>query len=266
MLAHVINLDSATTRWRHMIAAFQATEMRLVRVDAVDGNSMELSRDQLDCAGYRRRHGREINIFEVACYLSHLKALAAFLNDTRDEHTLILEDDVAPASDLDLVVREALKFSDRWSVLRLSGLSRGRPLEVKRLSVERSLHVNMARVKGAGAYIINRTAARCFVDRLLPMTVPYDHAMDREWFWGLKAACVLPFPISQTDRRFRSSIQHNSQPKLGEARRLRTTYPYQAFNEMSRYIFRLCSFAAWKTLSGPSHCRNMRAAPTPTPS
>ena len=128
----------------------------------------------------------------------------------------------------------------------MSGLSRGKPLPVRKLSGGFTVCVNFGRTKGAGAYIVNRTAARRFVDHLLPITVPYDHAVDREWFWGLKAASILPFPISQTDRLFRSSIQHNSQQKLSRIRRFGTTYPYQVFNELTRYVFRLAAFAEWK--------------------
>lgn len=248
MNGYVINRDGEAARWRHMIAAFRATEIRLVRVPAIDGAAARPTTGEFDASGYRRRHGRRINVFEVACYLSHLKALRAFLDESDDDIAMILEDDVTPAPALDAVMREALKFSGAWNVLRLSGLSRGKPLLVKRLSSPHSFYVNMGRLKGAGAYMIDRAAARCFVEHLLPMTLPYDHAMDREWFWGLKAACILPFPVSQTGRRFRSSIQHNSQPKLGRAWRLCTTYPYQAFNELNRYVFRLRACAGWIAL------------------
>jgi glycosyl transferase family 25 len=245
MLAYVINLDTATDRWKHMTVAFQATDLRLIRVSAVDGNSMILPADQFNPSGYHRRHGREINIFEVACYLSHLKALAAFLDGGVQETAIILEDDVTPATDVNAITREALNFSGKWDILRLSGLSRGSPVRVGKLTSGHSICVNLARLKGAGAYMINRKAAQRFLNHLLPITLPYDHAMDREWCWGLKAAYVLPFPISQTACQFRSSIQHNSKRKLSCARRLATTYPYQAFNELHRYIFRICSFATW---------------------
>ena len=267
MLGFVINLDSAPGRWEHMVAAFQATDIRLNRIAAVDGAAITLPMDEFDVAGYRRRHGREINIFEVACYLSHLKAMRAFLEHSDAEHALILEDDVSPSPSMDEVIREAMKFADRWSVLRLSGLSRGKPLRVRKLPSGHTLSVNVGRVKGAGAYIVNRAAAKQFVDHLLPITLPYDHALDREWFWGLNAVCALPFPISQTDRLFRTSIQQHSKPKLSRARRYATTYPYQAFNELSRYIFRLCSLTLWEgEITPPPSSSPPGTLPPPTPS
>jgi glycosyl transferase family 25 len=116
----------------------------------------------------------------------------------------------------------------------------------------------VGRIKGTGAYVVSRTAAKQFVDHLLPIKLPYDHALDREWFWGLNAVCALPFPISQTDRLFRSSIQKHSQPKLSRARRFATTYPYQAFNEVSRYIFRLGSLVTWEGETGPSLAKRVK--------
>ena len=96
----------------------------------------------------------------------------------------------------------------------------------------------MGRLKGAGAYLIDRRAAETLLARLLPMRLPYDHAIDREWFWGLRAAYVLPFPVSQIESDFDSPVQPGTWPKLSRTRRCFTTYPYQAFNEVSRWLFR----------------------------
>jgi glycosyl transferase family 25 len=229
-----------------MVRAFHPTGIRLVRVPAVDGASMQTQSDGFDPAGYRRLHGREINLFEVACYFSHIKALRAFLDNGDDDAALILEDDVTPLPSMDAAIQDALRYLPTWSIIRLSGLSDGSPLRVEPLSGAHALCINLGRLKGAGAYMITRAAARQMVDHLLPVTLPYDHAMDREWLWNLKAACILPFPISQTGALFRSSIQHNSKPKLGNAIRFCGTYPYQAFNEVNRFFFRLRAFAAWQ--------------------
>jgi hypothetical protein len=76
------------------------------------------------------------------------------------------------------------------------------------------LCVNFARLKGAGAYVLDRRAARAFATGLLPMWLPFDHAIDREWAFGLRAAYVQPFPISQVEKRFRSSIQSGPSRRL----------------------------------------------------
>jgi GR25 family glycosyltransferase involved in LPS biosynthesis len=74
------------------------------------------------------------------------------------------------------------------------------------------------------------------------MRVPFDHAIDREWVYGLRSFSVQPFPISQTQAGFRSSIQKGPSGKLPKWRRWLTTYPYQVVNELSRYTSRAWSY------------------------
>jgi glycosyl transferase family 25 len=97
------------------------------------------------------------------------------------------------------------------------------------------LCVSFGRLKGTGAYVVDRLAAGMMVKGLLPMRVPWDHAVDREWPLGLRACSVFPFPVSQTDSPFRSSVQGGKARKLSTVRRWATAYPYQVMNEISRW-------------------------------
>jgi glycosyl transferase family 25 len=234
---YILNLDAATDRWAFMEAAFRPTAFRIHRVPAVNGNSLELPIAEFAEGDYRWYHGRSTNPREVGCYLSHIRACEAFLRSDQ-QHALICEDDIILQPHFEAVLDAALRHAGSWNVLRLSGLSNGTPVRVASLTEGHALHVSLGRLKGAGAYIVDRAAAAAFAAKLLPMWLPYDHAMDREWFYGLRAAVVLPFPVSQTESGFRSSIQAGKSRQLGKLRRWFTTYPYQAFNEISRWIFR----------------------------
>ncbi len=242
---YIINLDRAPSRWKHIEESFEKTSLQLCRIPAVDGNTLTLPCADFDAKRFRRFHGRVINIYEVACYLSHMKAIKAFLS-TNEEHALICEDDIFVCPDLEKVITAALQESTSWNILRLTGLYPGKTVSVKRLAGEYSLAVQLGRLKGAGAYIVDRKAAEAFARHLLPMWLPWDHAFDREWFLGLKALSVTPFLISQTREHFPSAIQKNSQPKLSNLQRWLTTYPYQIFNELTRYLFRFSTLIAWK--------------------
>lgn len=237
MRAHVINLDSAKERWVHMERAFAGSALELVRVPAVIGKDLTLPLPEFDEGKFRRRHGRHTNIFEVACYLSHVKALKSFLG-TADSHALICEDDLSPGPGLDGVLARLMTMSDRWNMVRLAGLKLGRPLGITDLGGGYSLTVPFHRFKGTGAYLIDRKAAEALVRGLLPMWLPYDHALDREWVHGFTVASVAPFPISQTEEEFASGIQGNAQRHLSRSVRWRWTYPYQVVNELSRWITR----------------------------
>jgi glycosyl transferase family 25 len=98
--------------------------------------------------------------------------------------------------------------------------------------------VNLGRLKGSGAYLVDRRAAAALRNYLLPMRLPYDHALDREWCWGLRALSVLPFPATQNESPFLSSVQPGTYPRLSRFHRCLGTYPYQSCNEFSRWIYR----------------------------
>lgn len=244
---YALNLDHAKERWAFVTGAFAQTPFTLHRVPAVNGRALVFPIAEYSEPSFRRIHGRGTNPGEVGCYLSHIKAMRMFL-ETNDSHAIICEDDALPRPGLEAVLECALQQSHRWNILRLSGLSAGSPVRVAPLCGDYGLYLNFGRIKGTGMYLIDRTAARAFVTRLIPMKLPFDHAIDREWVYGLRAASILPFPCSQTDSGLRSSIQNGSAPKLPRLHRWATTYPYQVCNEIARCLFRARSFAEWKLL------------------
>ena len=78
------------------------------------------------------------------------------------------------------------------------------------------------------------------------LTLPHPDYAERLFRWlnyGLKAASVLPFPASQTERQFRTSIQIGETGRLSFRYRWFTTYPYQAFNEIGQWLARSLSIA-----------------------
>lgn len=235
--AFVINLDSASDRWDAMKEAFAGANVTLHRVPAIDGNALQFPHSDYAEGLFRLFHGRMTNPREVGCYLSHLAACQAFL-ETGGDRALIFEDDVTPEPGFEAVLDDLLNQGSHWNVIRLTGLSLGIPINVATLRGGHSICVGIGRLKGAGAYLVDRKAAQRFVEGLLPMRLPFDHAIDREWALGLRAAYVLPFPFSQTERGFRSSIQKGGTGKVPSVARWFTTYPYQAFNEISRWLCR----------------------------
>jgi glycosyl transferase family 25 len=157
---------------------------------------------------------------------------------TGESHALIGEDDISLGPDFDGVLQAAMDHSGSWNILRLTGLSARLPLKVAPLTNHYSLSINLGRTKGAGAYVLDRRAAETLLTRLLPMRLPFDHAIDREWFFGLRSLAVHPFPGSQVEGDFLSTVQRGTFPKFAESRRLMTVYPYQFVNETLRLWFR----------------------------
>jgi glycosyl transferase family 25 len=239
--AFIINLVSATYRWAFVEQSFRHSRLTLVRVPAIDGKAITLPNENYSESRYSWLHGRTSNPRELACYLSHLRAMQTFLA-TKETHALIGEDDILLQPDFDEALDAALAKARHWNILRLSGLRAGQPVSTGKKCGRYDLCVNFGRVKGAGAYLIDRRAATVLTEKLLPMWLPYDHAIDREWWFGLRGMSLIPFPISQTDSGFLSSVQPGTYPKLSRTRRFLGTYPYQAANEICRWLFRGMSY------------------------
>jgi glycosyl transferase, family 25 len=92
----LINLDRSPERLAQMTERCDAAGIVFARVNAVDGRCLSDSeRQQYDRDGGIAWYGLPMIDNEVACYLSHLKALRAFL-DTGAAYGLILEDDTEP--------------------------------------------------------------------------------------------------------------------------------------------------------------------------
>src|SRR5712691_4131707 len=100
MRAFIINLDSATDRWAFVQESFARSRLVLCRVPAINRTALKLPDARYSEKLYRWFHGRTPNVRELACYLSHLKAIEAFLA-TDEEHALIGDDDLVLRPDFD---------------------------------------------------------------------------------------------------------------------------------------------------------------------
>lgn len=194
---YLINLDRAPERLAEMTERLQAIGLSFERVPAIDGRGIDLAtadRRRVDERRYVRCHGKVLNPNEVGCYWSHVRAIETFLASGA-EFGLILEDDVSFDEDLPEVLEALLACSGEWDVAKLSGRHSGWPVPKRQLTTSRRLVTLLARHTGAGAYLINRYAAECYLRKLLPMVVPYDHAFDKEWVFGFKFRGIDPPPI-----------------------------------------------------------------------
>jgi len=250
MKAYLINLDRAKDRLETSRQTLQQAGIEMVRIKAVDGALLQRPYKNYSQTLYRLFHGKKTIPSELGCYFSHLKAMQKFL-ETDDEYALILEDDIGAGTGSREIIEAAIQFGGFWDILRLSGLRNGHPWKVVELKSGYHLCVNMARQTGAGAYVVNRRAAKKMLKTMKTMKVPYDHAFDREWFYGLKALCVNPFPFDQRAFEHASQIDASkiySSPKYPAWQRYWSVFPYRFVNEVSRFIFRLMQYLITKSI------------------
>lgn len=255
---YLINLDRAQERLQRMQAKCAAAGLSFERVAAVEGASLTFPCAEFDARSYRYLHGRRVIPAEVGCYLSHVECARRLLASDA-EHALILEDDVAFPPDFARLLQLALADAGDWDILRLSTMNKGPKFGYRKLADGRSLAIALTREKGAGAYVINRTAANWIVRDLMPMRLSYDIAFDLEYIDGLRAAFIDPVPVDQRDEA-KSQIQNGIKAFKYPRSRYLTVLPYRVWLESSRVVLRLARYLRLSLRYQPRRAL-VRAAP-----
>lgn len=195
MHAYVINLAYATERWAIMEGQLNQLTIDYTRIEAVYGDTLKLPHPDYNSLKYNILHGKTTNKRELGCYFSHIKALRAFM-ESGAKYALVLEDDIQLPNGLLNLIEQAIHYCDHWNLLRLTSFKPGEQLAFAKLDDQYALSYNLKVLKNTGAYVIDRHAAQCILDRMLPMCLPYDVALDRNWRYGFKTACISPLPIT----------------------------------------------------------------------
>ena len=195
----VINLDRAPERLARISNQLQHLGLAFTRLPAVDARALTPEqRGALDEAAYRRKHGMTPVLGELGCYLSHVQAMRQFLASAAD-FALILEDDALLQDSLPAVLQGLMAQPARWDVAKLSAVHSGTPVPYLQVAPGHRLAVMLSRCTGSSAYLVNRRAAQAYVERLLPMSLPYDHVFDQGWRFGLKFRLVTPTPCGHDE-------------------------------------------------------------------
>lgn len=232
---YVINLDRSVDRWERLTQSFSPLKLNMIRVSAVDGQTIDFPHPDYSEKRYRLCHGKKTHTNEVGCFFSHLKALRIFL-ESGQEHALICEDDISATPELVEVLHEVLRYRHSWDILRINGLHVPAQVPVTSLTKGYQLTVPLAWFGGTGAYMVNRKAAERLLKHIVPMRVPYDHALGHNWLMGLTAMMVKPYPIRLNETAGTSLIQQDKKYKLPFFQRYATVLPYRGVMTLGYWI------------------------------
>ena len=120
---YVINLDRSPERLSNISAQCKKYNIDFVRIPAFDGSTLDLEKLADDTA-CRFEMGRSIQPGEVGCFLSHKKALDAFLS-SEDEFAVILEDDAILSKNFSKSVSDICSFIDQNQQLNVFAVNLG---------------------------------------------------------------------------------------------------------------------------------------------
>jgi glycosyl transferase family 25 len=124
-----------------------------------------------------------------------------------------------------------LALGDHWDIVKLSSFHSGTPVRLANVRTPYALAVPLSRQMNANAILFNRRAAQVLVEKLLPMRLPYDHALERAWLFGLSLRTVTPSPCP---------AETGLQSTIGDRQRLRT-FKLALHRRLPAMWFRLCT-------------------------
>lgn len=193
-LIYVINLDRDAERMASIRGNLERLGLRYERLPAVMGKDVPGWETLVDATAYSRRNRNESpRAGEVGCYLSHLKAMEAFLR-TDAPWCVILEDDVEVKPECAEVLA-ALDNQDDWDLVKLFCFHSGMPVRKRALTPRHHLVVHLTRTTSSAAYAVNRHAAETLLKSMRPISEQVDHALERPWETGLRVRGVRPLPV-----------------------------------------------------------------------
>jgi glycosyl transferase family 25 len=242
ILIYVINLDRCSERWQRMRAQAVSYGLNLVRVAAVDGQTVaEHERVGFHPRSFYNHNGRKVLAGEYGCYRSHLMALEAFIA-SGDASAIIMEDDV----DLnDTLIPRAMAAVDavaapQGSVIKLANHRkvgfRASATTAHGDVVGRCLHGPQG---SAACYIVTRQAAQTLLTTLKAMLLPYDVALERGWATGVETFSVEDNLVEFSPYRSDTAIGTRAQYRAVKRHFLlrMSTHWFRTWDQVRRWFY-----------------------------
>jgi glycosyl transferase, family 25 len=216
---YVINLDRSPERFAMVKAQFNRLRLSFERIAAVD--AAELSADLVQAKAaprlarwlrnlpnfvrdsehgpmiYMSDHHRYLVAAEVACYLSHCRAIDALIRSGA-AGAVIAEDDIELDDDFPAVLEAVKALPPGKRIVKFEGMFRDFHLNIPiARSGRRQIALMLKPSTGAAAYYISREAALLLAGQLLPIREQYDAFLRQYWSHGIDVLEVVPFPAKQ---------------------------------------------------------------------
>lgn len=113
-----INLPWVKERRQSILAQGERLGLHIQFVEAIAGKDLPPEVPEYDRKGRAKVYPKELTANEVACVLSHAKAMRAFL-DSGAEYAVIMEDDALLADNFKEGIQEVVEQLQGWEVAKL---------------------------------------------------------------------------------------------------------------------------------------------------
>ena len=202
----VINLKDSVERYNYVKSQFDKLGLEIERIEGVDANSLtwEDIKEVYSPEKNRKTYVRPLHKGQIACYMAHVKAWKAILEQDLD-YAFVLEDD-AMISDK---FSDALKFFDstfgKWNFVRIQSNTK-----LKRIFHSGDMgnfsFVQYINTPGnAIAQVISNSAVVKMLNGLLPFGMPVDVNQQYYYKIGVHIDSLRP-PIVSTSEIGEDSV------------------------------------------------------------
>ncbi|MBF7687779.1 glycosyltransferase family 25 protein [Acinetobacter rathckeae] len=223
---YLINLDSSVERLSKADAELSAQDIHYTKISAVDGRQMDLSSySNYDDKKAHAFTGRALLGAEIGCYLSHQKAVEAFLASGAN-YGVVLEDDLKLSCDLGANVFELLKWLEEnqhsdWHLIHLAAQKKKLSAKITQLGQHELLHAYYFPTLTTGL-LWSKKGAEAFLTRVTsqPIYAPIDVELQAWLSKTGQGLSVYPALVGSTglDSEIDASAATNHQKRLRKDR------------------------------------------------
>jgi glycosyl transferase family 25 len=196
----VINVARADVRRNAMAAALRAIGQPFEILEATDGSCLNAEhRAQAD--PWRRRWITPYPLTdnEIACYISHLRAMRHLLADAADQMLAVLEDDVLISPDLPAVLQAIETCGKSFDFIDLHRNFKHNEIFVQCHGLLPGYalgRVGYTHMRTLG-YVVSRQGAETFLTRTRRLVHAVDKSLHRYWangldIYGLERPVIVP--------------------------------------------------------------------------
>lgn len=195
-----INLTRSNDRREKLEKTLNENGLKFTRIEAIDGNDLDI-----DLIKSQYHVNSKLNKYEIACALSHYKALEE-IKSKKYDIALILEDDCnfEYMQYKTLPLSELVKIKDNWETIQIAGIySKKRFFEM--ISLQEELLANND--AGAMAYLINQKG----IDKILKHfhETKILNVSEHNLFLITKNYMTKPYFTYYNYRKIKSTIREN---------------------------------------------------------
>jgi GR25 family glycosyltransferase involved in LPS biosynthesis len=234
---YIITIKRNLERQQRMASLLKQHKLKFSFIDGIDGDHLmpEHLDKVFDGPKSNEKLGYVLTKNEIACSLSHIKAMKIFLENDKQEYALILEDDIETSNFETL--QDAIKWlplKEAWDLLYLGyqDMNTRMPIsifikwqfiypvlnffKIKRYDLKKIRRIfgrpynnfwfHAGFHNNAHAYIVSRSAAKKIIDYNTPITLQADRVLMDMITEGKLNAYALNQPVFQQFRDLVSSI------------------------------------------------------------